>query len=67
MTCTLCIHFSPYTNQVGELGGGVCRRYPPVPLLIPEYQGGERVQVVVPQLPEVYPRDYCGEFKEKAA
>ena len=69
-TCADCKHFTP-TVQTPDGPAGLCKRYPPTTLMIPNPgQSGPLVRAGVPQMgiipasfrPQVLGTDGCGEF-----
>lgn len=60
--CTDCVYFDELTDDAGaSVGGGICKRYPPTPLVMIDTAGGFEV---VPTLPTVHSEHWCGEWKD---
>lgn len=64
--CSTCQHFLRVDDD-----GGLCRRYPPQPMVVGMREGKQQVlankprpiePIIMPFFPRVGPNDVCGEF-----
>jgi hypothetical protein len=67
MTCTTCKHSDSAQDMTGKviLGEGapkICRRYPPLPMVLPSPNGKPGIRNVWPVM---QPTDFCGEWAGK--
>lgn len=63
-TCRECLFFT--LHREGE-PGGMCRRYPPVPIVLPMVNAlsGQAQITIQSAFPESLASQFCGEFNEK--
>lgn len=62
--CRDCKFVMGGRNALGRMDPLTCRRYPPVPMLMPAPDGGMQIRPVLPGTDE---NSTCGEFKAKSS